>query len=64
MVLVFISIQMEIYMKEIGIKMNKMVYKIIMLGQGTYKFSNGSVYVGNFKNGQPHGEGALDYSIS
>ncbi|HHB77694.1 MAG TPA: hypothetical protein ENK85_00505 [Saprospiraceae bacterium] len=30
-------------------------------GQGTYRFSDGSIYVGAFKNGLPDGEGIWEY---
>lgn len=51
----YTSTTMETFIKVTGQKMNKMVRNYIILGQGTYRFSNGSLYIGNFKNGQPHG---------
>ena len=55
--------QMETSTKATGPMINKTVSFQIILGQGTYKFVNGSLYIGNFKNGQPHGEGTLEYNV-
>ena len=30
-------------------------------GQGTYTFTNGVKYVGEFKNGKPEGQGTMTY---
>ncbi len=64
--MVYIHIQMEIFMKVFGIKISRQVsfYNKNDLGQGVYKFKNGSLYMGWFKNGQPHGEGTLEYNVT
>ncbi len=63
MVMVYINTLMVMSMKVIGKMISRMVLIFYYEGHGTYKFSNGSVYIGNFKNGQPHGEGTLDYNV-
>ena len=37
-------------------------YRDNMSGQGTYKWANGDVYVGNFENDVKHGQGNFTYA--
>jgi hypothetical protein len=34
----------------------------LKIGRGTYSFTNGDVYEGNFVNGKRHGIGAYNYA--
>lgn len=56
MVLVYITITMEIYIKAHGIMINLMViYLFYSSGFGIYRFNNGTIFKGRFINGQLHG---------